>query len=101
MKAKHVPPFPFQAMTHIPSGVQVEEHESIVRRDLPVLANVEAASTEEERMRAYVTLVEKQRAEFIRTYGDPYGQTVETTKAPVHKIKVVSRPLPAITLGAA
>ena len=104
MTVKRVTPVSFQALQasgRLPSGPQIEEHEMIVRRELPVLESVEAAETEADRMLAYEKLIAKQHAEFVRQHGDAYGGGASEPKlAPVLTSKI-AMPLAAIMYGAA
>ncbi|WP_304350888.1 hypothetical protein [Comamonas testosteroni] len=104
MTNKRVSPVSLQALQadgRLPSGPQLEVHEVMVRRDLPVLESVDAAKTESERMRAYDQLIAKQYAEFVQEHGDPYGVEVHAPRLAPAKVKRIAVPLTSIMYGAA
>lgn len=65
------------AVPHIrsypPDGPLADALEEKARRDLPLVDGLEQAQTHDERMQVYSQVIQKQRAEFVALYGDPFG----------------------------
>lgn len=89
-----------KAKTRFASSPFVDEHEAIVRHGLPTLEDVDAATTEEERHRAYSVLIAQQRADFIAKYGDPHGMPVQTPPMVTASLKSLKNSLPEFLCSA-